>query len=55
MAKQQKANKASVQGTRLNQMPVPGAADTEFSAEEAATAFENNQATATRNTRRNQQ
>ncbi|MFD1956095.1 hypothetical protein ACFSL6_18430 [Paenibacillus thailandensis] len=34
--------KAAVQSTRLNTMPVPGADDTEFSAEEAAQAFRDN-------------
>ncbi|WP_171045990.1 hypothetical protein [Paenibacillus antri] len=41
MAKKQKqAAKAAVQSTELNKMPVPGAEDTEFSAEEAAQAFQ---------------
>lgn len=52
--RQQKANKAGVQGTELNKMPVPGVADTEFSAEEAATVFENNNQ-ASRNAMRNQE
>ncbi|WP_309118240.1 hypothetical protein [Paenibacillus sp.] len=43
MAKKQKqAAKAAVQSTELNKMPVPGAEDTEFSAEEAAQAFKGN-------------
>lgn len=40
--KQKQNNKAAVQSTELNKMPVPGAADTEFSAEEAAEAFQDN-------------
>ncbi len=40
--KQTQASKASVQTTELNRMPVPGADDTEFSAEEAAQAFQGN-------------
>ncbi|GAB6931199.1 hypothetical protein JCM10914A_51820 [Paenibacillus sp. JCM 10914] len=32
--------KAEVQTTKLNQMPVPGKFETEFSAEEAAEVFE---------------
>lgn len=32
--------KAEVSNTKLNKMPVPGAFDTEFSAEEAAEVFE---------------
>lgn len=51
---QQNTNKADVQGTRLNQMPAPGATDTEFSAEEAATVFENNQNQASQNAMQNQ-
>ncbi|WP_186445872.1 hypothetical protein [Paenibacillus cremeus] len=39
---QNQTNKASVQATELNKMPVAGEADTEFSAEEAAEAFQNN-------------
>jgi len=39
MAKQKRASKAEVQSTEMNKMPVPGVADTEFSAEEAAQAF----------------
>ncbi|GIO11142.1 hypothetical protein J19TS2_06970 [Cohnella xylanilytica] len=35
--------KAEVQSTKLNQMPAPGEDDTEFSAEEAAEVFENEQ------------
>ncbi|SEM90453.1 hypothetical protein [Paenibacillus sp. OV219] len=34
-------SKAEVQSTELNKLPVAGEADTEFSAEEAAEAFEN--------------
>lgn len=36
--------KAEVQTTKLNKMPVPGENDTEFSAEEAAEVFEQNEA-----------
>lgn len=36
-------NKASVQSTELNKMPVVEETDTEFSAEEAAQAFRENQ------------
>lgn len=44
MAKQRnKASKADVQSTRQNQLPVAHEADTEFSAEQAATAFKQNQ------------
>ncbi|GIP44028.1 hypothetical protein J45TS6_24870 [Paenibacillus sp. J45TS6] len=32
--------KAEVSNTKLNKLPVPGAFDTEFSAEEAAEVFE---------------
>ncbi|MGZ9586007.1 hypothetical protein [Paenibacillus marinisediminis] len=40
MSEQQKpATKAEVQTTELNKLPVPGASDTEFSAEEAAEVF----------------
>jgi len=35
-------SKAEVQSTPLNKMPVPGEDDVEFSAEEAAEAFEQN-------------
>ncbi|MFC4598217.1 hypothetical protein [Cohnella hongkongensis] len=35
-----RASKADVQTTPLNRMPVPGEDDVEFSAEEAAEAFE---------------
>ncbi|MEK0312276.1 hypothetical protein [Cohnella sp. 56] len=35
--------KAEVQTTKLNKLPVPGQDDTEFSAEEAAEAFEQGQ------------
>ncbi|CAM3850023.1 hypothetical protein COLU111180_10910 [Cohnella lubricantis] len=38
----QKLSKGEVQSTELNKMPVPGEDDTEFSAEEAAEAFEQN-------------
>ena len=45
MAKQRnRANKANVQSTELNKLPVPGEADTEFSAEQAAEVFNANQA-----------
>ncbi|MFC4101059.1 hypothetical protein [Paenibacillus xanthanilyticus] len=37
---QNELNKGEVQSTKLNQFPVPGQNDTEFSAEEAAEAFE---------------
>lgn len=37
------ASKAEVQSTELNKLPVPGQNDTEFSAEEAAEVFEQNQ------------
>ncbi|WP_176220640.1 hypothetical protein [Cohnella massiliensis] len=42
--RQNRSSKADVQTTELNKMPVPGegTADTEFSAEEAAEAFEQN-------------
>ncbi|MBP1964383.1 hypothetical protein [Paenibacillus aceris] len=36
------ANKAQVQSTELNKLPVPGQDDTEFSAEEAAEVFQSN-------------
>lgn len=36
-------SKAEVQTTPLNKLPVPGENDTEFSAEEAAEAFEQNE------------
>ncbi|XEC94232.1 hypothetical protein AB6A23_23410 [Paenibacillus tarimensis] len=42
--RQNEKNKADVQSTRLNQLPVPGENDVEFSAEEAAEVFEQNQA-----------
>ncbi|WP_040951775.1 hypothetical protein [Gorillibacterium massiliense] len=46
MGKQQnRASKAEVQTTKLNKMPVPNENDTEFSAEEAAKAFEQNSVT----------
>ncbi|ALS27106.1 hypothetical protein ABEV74_02995 [Paenibacillus cisolokensis] len=35
-------SKAEVQTTKLNKLPVPDSNDTEFSAEAAAEAFENN-------------
>ncbi|MFD2613161.1 hypothetical protein [Paenibacillus gansuensis] len=41
--RQNKASKAEVQSTELNKMPVSGEADTEFSAEEAADVFQQNQ------------
>ncbi|SFI34993.1 hypothetical protein SAMN02799624_00516 [Paenibacillus sp. UNC496MF] len=34
------ASKADVQSSELNKLPVPGQDDTEFSAEEAAEAFQ---------------
>ncbi|MCM3785234.1 hypothetical protein M3231_19855 [Neobacillus mesonae] len=41
MSKSRKqATKAEVNSTKLNQFPVPGDFDTEFSAEEAAQVFE---------------
>lgn len=44
MANQNKqASKAAVQSDKYNKMPVPGVDDTEFSAEEAAEVFEENQ------------
>ncbi|MBY0161377.1 hypothetical protein H0178_37305 [Cytobacillus firmus] len=42
--------KAEVQTTKLNKMPVPGEFDTEFSAEEAAEVFEQQQPNAGQNT-----
>ncbi|MEK4979399.1 MULTISPECIES: hypothetical protein [Bacillales] len=42
--------KAEVQTTKLNKMPVPGEFDTEFSAEEAAEVFEQQQPSASQNT-----
>ena len=42
------ATKAEVQSTELNKMPVPGKDDTEFSAEEAAEAFKENQSSSSR-------
>jgi len=39
---QNQPTKAEVQSTPLNKLPVPGEDDTEFSAEEAAQAFEQN-------------
>lgn len=41
--------KAEVQTTKLNKMPVPGEFDTEFSAEEAAEVFEQQQPNAGQN------
>ncbi|MBD0379978.1 hypothetical protein [Paenibacillus sedimenti] len=40
------ASKADVQTTDLNKLPVPGQNDTEFSAEEAAEVFQENQSSA---------
>lgn len=40
--KQNRASKADVQSTELNKLPVPGQEDTEFSAENAAQAFNRN-------------
>ncbi|WP_199731728.1 hypothetical protein [Cohnella endophytica] len=40
---QDQPTKAEVQSTPLNKLPVPGENDTEFSAEEAAQVFEQNQ------------
>lgn len=40
---QNQPTKAEVQTTPSNQLPVPGENDTEFSAEEAAQVFEQNQ------------
>lgn len=37
-------SKAEVQSTKLNKLPVPGQFETEFSAEEAAEVFEQNEA-----------
>lgn len=42
------ATKAEVQSTELNKLPVPGQDDTEFSAEEAAEAFKENQSSSSR-------
>ncbi|WP_158606579.1 hypothetical protein [Paenibacillus ginsengarvi] len=39
-----KATKAEVQSYELNKLPVPGEFETEFSAEEAAEVFEQNEA-----------
>jgi hypothetical protein len=45
MVKQQNANKAAVQTTKLNKLPISNVADTEFAsaepASEAAKAFQN--------------
>ncbi|XID91338.1 hypothetical protein ACF3MZ_22895 [Paenibacillaceae bacterium WGS1546] len=46
-------SKADVQTTPLNKLPVPGVDDVEFSAEEAAEAFEQNENAAPE--RRNEQ
>lgn len=40
---QDQQSKAEVQTTPLNKLPVPGEDDTEFSAEEAADVFEQNE------------
>jgi hypothetical protein len=42
------ATKAEVQSTELNKLPVPGQDDTEFSAEEAAEVFKENQSSSSR-------
>lgn len=42
-------SKAEVQATPLNKLPVPGEDDVEFSAEEAAEAFEQNNGSAANN------
>ncbi|MCY9665983.1 hypothetical protein M5X11_13585 [Paenibacillus alginolyticus] len=42
------ATKAEVQSTELNKMPVPGKDDTEFSAEKAAEAFQENQSSSSK-------
>lgn len=50
---QNEPSKAEVQTTKLNKLPVPGQDDSEFSAEEAAEAFEQGQSTSgTQNTDR---
>ncbi|SDW12999.1 hypothetical protein [Paenibacillus sp. CF384] len=41
---QNQVSKADVQSVALNKLPVAGAADTEFSAEEAAEVFQHNPA-----------
>ncbi|WP_192043363.1 hypothetical protein [Paenibacillus lycopersici] len=41
---QNQVSKSEVQSSELNKLPVPGQEDTEFSAEEAAEAFEHNNA-----------
>ncbi|SEP16917.1 hypothetical protein [Paenibacillus sp. OV219] len=41
---QNEVSKADVQSVKLNKLPVAGAADTEFSAEEAAEVFQHNPA-----------
>ncbi|WP_171685875.1 hypothetical protein [Paenibacillus planticolens] len=43
------ASKAQVQSTELNKLPVPGQDDTEFSAEEAAEAFQSNPSSSSNN------
>lgn len=50
---QNEVSKAEVQSTKLNKLPVPDQADTEFSAEEAAEVFEKNQNQSTRNRNQN--
>lgn len=45
--RQNEASKADVQSTELNKFPASGEADTEFSAEEAAEAFQENQSSGT--------
>lgn len=40
---QNQVSKADVQSSELNKLPVPGQDDTEFSAEEAAKSFEQNE------------
>jgi len=52
---QSEPTKADVQATELNKMPVPGKNDTEFSAEEAAEVFEQNQSSANRTIENKQQ
>ncbi len=42
---QNQPTKAEVQTTPSNRLPIPGENDTEFSAEEAAEVFEQNQST----------
>lgn len=45
---QNQASKADVQSTKLNKIPASGEADTEFSAEEASEAFQENQTSGSR-------